>query len=145
MIQVKNISSSKVTLICTPFKFRRPMLPYREIPVAKDVYDELTFDPGFQSLVQNGVLKVTITGEEKQDTVPVESSKTVATKEEIEAIFTKKDYSKFAKIVANAAQGTKELIVSVAVANKIVDDGFVSLIKKYCGTDILTAISAQSD
>ena len=41
MIQIKNISSSTMTIICPDFKFRRKLPVGREIPVAKEIYDEL--------------------------------------------------------------------------------------------------------
>ena len=65
MIKVKNIGSSNLTIICPDLKFRRKLPAGREIPVAKDIYDELCYDTGFQAMVKYGMLK--ITGAEIED------------------------------------------------------------------------------
>ena len=56
MIKVKNISTNDVYIIAHDMKFRRKLAPGREIGLEKDVYDELTFDIGFEKFIRNGIV-----------------------------------------------------------------------------------------
>ena len=160
MIKVKNISSSSVTILCRDMKFRRKLPVGREIPIAKEVYDELCYDTGFQAMVKFGMLKVTDYSEEvikdydfeyfltqkkaddaEEDTTDYNALST----DEIKEIFETKNITKFAQIIPNAAPATKESIVKLAIEMRIIDAGFVSLIKKYCDVNIMDAISAQAE
>lgn len=143
MIKVKNVGSSTVIILCTDLRFRRKLMPGREVALTKEVYDELSFDTGFQTLVQVGSLRVS--GAETEDSEVIVSDKTVLSREEIKEIFEKKDYSKFAKEIKNASPATKESVAAVAVEMRVVDNGFVSLINKYCNMDLLSAIANQSE
>ena len=143
MIQIKNISSSTMTIICPDFKFRRKLPIGREIPVAKEIYDELCYDTGFQSMVKFGMLKVN--GAEIEDAEVIETDYTVLSADEIREIFEKKDITKFAKMIPNAAPATKESIVKLAVEMRMIDAGFVALINKYCNVNIMDAITAQAE
>ena len=109
MIKVKNISSSNVTLICTPLHFRRPLTPSREIALTREVYDELSFDPGFQTLVEIGILKVS--GAEEENAAVIESSMTSLSRDEIKKIFEEKNYAEFAKTIQDVSPATKESII----------------------------------
>lgn len=143
MIKVKNISSSSVTILCRDLKFRRKLPVGREIPVAKEVYDELCYDSGFQAMVKFGMLKVT--GAEAEEAEVIETDYKALSTDEIKEIFETKNITKFAQIIPNAAPATKESIVKLAVEMRIIDAGFVSLIKKYCDVNIMDAISAQAE
>lgn len=143
MIKVKNVGSSTVIILCTDLRFRRKLMPGREVALTKEVYDELSFDTGFQTLVQVGSLRVS--GAETEDSEVIVSDKTVLSREEIKEIFEKKDYSKFAKEIKDASPATKESVAAVAVEMRVVDNGFVSLINKYCNIDLLSAIANQSE
>lgn len=143
MIKVKNVGSSTVIILCTDLRFRRKLMPGREVALTKEVYDELSFDTGFQTLVQVGSLRVS--GAETEDSEVIMSDKTVLSREEIKEIFEKKDYSKFAKEIKDASPATKESVAAVAVEMRVVDNGFVSLINKYCNIDLLSAIANQSE
>ena len=143
MIQIKNIGSSTVTIICPDFKFRRKLPLGREIPVAKEIYDELCYDTGFQSMVKFGMLKVS--GAEIEDAEVIETDYTVLSADGIKEIFETKDITKFAKIIPNAAPATKDSIVKLATEMRIVDAGFVALINKYCNVNVMDAISAQAE
>lgn len=143
MIKVKNIGSSTVVVICSDLRFRRKLAPGREVSLTKEIYDELCFDTGFQTLVQIGSLRVT--GAEEEGSEVIESGKTALSREEIKAIFEEKNYAKFAQVIKDASPATKESIIALAVEMRIVDNGFVSLINKYCNTEILSAIANQSE
>ena len=94
MIQIKNISSSTMNIICTDFKFRRKLPVGREIPVAKEIYDELCYDTGFQSMVKFGMLK--ISGPEIEEAEVIETDYTVLSADETTDIFHQYDTSTFA-------------------------------------------------
>lgn len=143
MIKVKNVGSSTVVLICNDLRFRRKLTPGREVGLTKEVYDELSFDTGFQTLVQMGSIRVT--GAEEEGSEEIKSEKTVLSREEIKALFEEKNYTKFAQAIKDATPATKESIVALAIEMRIVDNGFIGLINKYCNTDILSAIANQAE
>lgn len=141
MIKVKNISNYTIYVIAADYNFHRKLNPGREISVTQEVYDELTFDLGFEKLVRGGALKVTGVNEEVSEVIEVPYE--TLTPAEIKKIFEEKDYAKFTKAIQNASPATKESIVAVAVDNRISDNAFISLIKKYCGVNVIEAISVQ--
>ena len=143
MIKVKNVGSSTVVILCTDLRFRRKLMPGREVTLTKEVYDELAYDTGFQTLVQVGSLR--ITGAEEEDSEVIVSDQTVLSREEIKEIFEKKDYAKFAAKIKDAAPATKESIAAVAVEMRVTDNGFVGLINKYCNMNVLDAIANQAE
>lgn len=142
MIKVKNVGSSIAILISKDLHFRRKLMPNREIPVSKEIYDELTFDSGFQTMVQNGLLLVSGVDETSET---VKSDYTVLSEAEIKEIFEKGDITKFAKVIKDASPATKETITKLAVEMRVANNAFVSLINKYCDTNILEAIANQAE
>lgn len=142
MIRVKNIGSSMVTLIAPDYKFRRKLAPGRELPIQDEVYDELTFDPGFQTMVKIGFVQVSGVDTEKSEVIEVEKNN-ILTREEIVKMFEENNITNFAKIIPHASDATKESIVSVAMEKRAVAPAFSSLIKKYCGVDLIQALSTQ--
>lgn len=141
MIKVKNISNYTIYVIAADYNFHRKLNPGREISVAQEVYDELTFDLGFEKLVRGGALKVTGVNEEVSEVIDV-PFETYAPAD-IKKMFEDKDYVNFTKMIPNASPATKETIVAVAVDMRISDKAFVELIKKYCDVNIIEAISVQ--
>ena len=47
--------------------------------------------------------------------------------------------------IKDASPATKESVAAVAVEMRVVDNGFVSLINKYCNMDLLSAIANQAE
>lgn len=141
MIKIKNISSYTLYVIAPDFKFHRKLMPNREVGVSQEIYDELTFDNGFEKLVRNGSLKVTGVDETVSEVINVPFE--TLSPAEIKKIYEDKDYAKFTKVIQKASPATKESMVSVAVEMRISDNAFVSLIKKYCDVNIIEAISVQ--
>ena len=141
MIKIKNISSYTLYVIAPDFKFHRKLMPNREVGVSQEIYDELTFDNGFEKLVRNGSLKVTGVDETVSEVINVPFE--TLSPAEIKKIYEDKDYAKFTKVIQKASPATKESMVSVAVEMRISDNAFISLIKKYCGVNIIEAISVQ--
>ena len=140
MIKVKNISSAFVVLTLPDLRFRRELMPGREIPVSEEEYETMMFDPGINILVQNHFISFSGVEEEKQ--VVVEESSTYDVKA-IKEMFEKQDITAFAKFIPHAAPAEKDTVVQLAVDMGITNGGFVSLIKKYCDVDVISAINTK--
>lgn len=143
VITVKNMSSGMLTLVAPNFHFRRSLNPGQEAPVPRDVFDELSFDPGFQTLARSGYFK--IKGLEEMDSGIVETpaEDTMADVVSIKKMLTEHDLTKFKKFIAKASPVAKETIVQQAVALNITDPSFTALIKKHCGVDVINAITTE--
>ena len=140
-IRIKNISTSLISLYVPNIHFNRELMPGREIPVSQEEYEELTFDPGFMSLVSGHYVKVNGVEEEQA----VEVVEDVFEASEIEKMLIKNDVTAFAKFIPNATTAEKESAVTLAVEHKITNAGIVALIKKYCDVDVISAIAAKHD
>jgi len=140
-IRIKNISTSLISLYAPNIHFNRELMPGREIPVSQEEYEELTFDPGFMSLVSGHYVKVNGVEEEQA----VEVVEDVFEASEIEKMLVNGDVTKFAKFIPNATEAEKESAVTLAVEHKITNAGIVALIKKYCDIDVISAIAAKHD
>ena len=138
-ITIKNISNATVSLYVPEIKLNRDLIPGRAISVSKEEYDDLTFDPGFNSLVKTHYLS--IEGIEENDEVEV--IKDVFTKEDINKMLDSQDITAFAKFIPTAAPAEKETVVDLAVEKGITNSGFVALIKKYCGRDVIELINMR--
>ena len=55
----------------------------------------------------------------------------------------KQDITAFAKFIPNAAPAEKDTVVQLAVDMGITNGGFVTLIKKYCDVDVISAINTK--
>lgn len=140
-ITIKNISSANLVLSFDDLKFRRELVPGRSIAVSRDDYDEMTFDPGFNSLVEEHYLQ--ITGLEDGEEVSAEAQAPIFDRKMIEDIFDRQDITAFAKLIPTAAPAEKDSIVQIAAEKRITTPAFVSLIKKYCDTDIMAVINMR--
>lgn len=140
-ITIKNISSANLVLSFDDLKFRRELVPGRSIAVSRDDYDEMTFDPGFNSLVEEHYLQVI--GLEDGEEVSVEAQAPIFDRKMIEDIFDKQDITAFAKLIPTAAPAEKDSIVQIAAEKRITTPAFVTLIKKYCDTDIMAVINMR--
>lgn len=140
-VLLKNTSNANVIISAQDLKFRRELIPSRTITIEKEEYTELAFDPGFQALIDGGFITV-VSGLEENETPAV--NVTTTTKEEVRKIYQDKNYQEFIKLVKNASISAKEIITSVAVEDKITDNGFIQLIKQYCDNfDVIGAINFQ--
>ena len=138
-IMIKNISTATVVISVPEINFRRELSPRRAVPLTRNEYDDLVFDPGFNALVRSHYILVTGVEEDKAlDTVTE-----VYDVDAIRTMFENKNYSEFAKFIASAAQAEKDSVVQIAVDNNITDNGFSALIKKYCGIDVISAINTK--
>ena len=138
-ITIKNISNATVSLFVPEIKLNRDLIPGRAIIIDKDAYNDLTFDPGFNSLVNAHY--ISIEGIEENDEVEV--IKDVYTKDDINKMLDTLDITAFAKFIPTAAPAEKETVVDLAVEKGITNSGFVTLIKKYCGRDVIELINMR--
>ena len=105
----------------------------------KSLWPYLTFDPGFNALIEGHYIKVldapTVEGEAIANTEKVYEA------DEIKSILEKRDITAFAKLITNATPAEREAIKKYAVELRVTDAAFATLIKKYCGVDIVESIS----
>ena len=139
-ITIKNISSATIVLVLPELRFRRELVPGRSINVSQEEYDELTFDVGFNSLVEDHYILVTGAEEE---TKPVMSTSPVYEKSDIENILDTLNVTAFAKMIPTAAKAEKDTIALLAVEKGITHPAFVKLIKQYCDVDVIDAINRK--
>ena len=138
-ITIKNISSATVSLFDSTLKLNKELNPGRMIPLTKEMYDDLSLDPGFVALIRGHYLRVDGLEEDEQ----VEITDKVYTKEDIEKMLKGKDVTAFAKFIPNATSAEKDTAVKTAVDLGITDNAFTVLIKKYCNVDIINAINVK--
>lgn len=137
-VVIKNTSTAAVVISAPDLNFRREIAPSREVRLEKELYNDLLFDQGFQSLVGAGFISFVSGNEDVEDIKPIEAT---ITKEEMKKIYSEKNYSKFQEIISNASPAAKDVICEVAKELKVMDNGFLQLIKKYCdGFDVENAI-----
>jgi len=142
-ITIKNVSTSNITIIdnsITP-RYRVVLPPGREVPIKRENYESLTFDPGFNNLVSAHFIK--ISGLTNDNAVEIIDNSNIYEPSAIEAMFDNKDYASFAKFLPKATTAEKDAVIEIAVKKGITDNGFTVLIKKYCGVDIIDAIALQ--
>lgn len=139
-ITIKNISSSMVYISVPEINFRREMTPGRSIKVTKDEYDDLSFDPGFMSLVRSHYLKISGLEEDEM----VEDVGVVTERSEIMNMLDSRNITAFAKFIPNATMAEQETAAQYAIEKHITDPAFTALIKKYCGVDVVHAIDVKN-
>lgn len=138
-IFVKNISSAMVGIAAPGIRFNRELRPGRAIPISKEEYTELMYEPGVHNLLIGGFIR--FDGVEEKDEV-IQTEETLD-REQIAAILKDRDITTFAKFIPTAPAAAKDTVVSLAVELGITDRPFVVLISKYCGVDIIQAISMK--
>lgn len=138
MIKIKNISSARVVIALPDIRLHRDIRPGMAMPFKDEEYEYLTFDPGFNALLDGHYIRVLNDTIEKADG-HVEEKVYEAT--EIKEMLEKRDITAFAKFIKNATAAEREAVIKYAVELKITDNGFAALIKNYCHIDLIEAIS----
>lgn len=141
-VSITNISTANIVLSCNNINFRRDLAPRRTLTVDKEVFDELAFESGIQTMISYGFLKVT-GDEEAVDAVRSEREDSILSYDEAKKVLEDKDYTKFTKIIKTAPQATKDNFVKAAIDLNVIDNGFTALIQKYCGVDVFKAIDMK--
>lgn len=138
-VTITNISNATVSLFVPEIRLNRELVPGRSIVIEKDMYNDLVFDTGFNSLVSGHYLKVE--GLEEDEKVEVELP--TYSKADISKMLDELDITAFAKFIPTAAPAEKETVVDLAVEKGITHSAIVQLIKKYCGRDIIDLINMR--
>ena len=141
-ITLKNISSGLVVVLVPDIGFRRELFPGRAVPITEQEYEALIFDPGVDALLQGHTIKIQIEGTEEEQQVTVNETP-IYEASDIAKMIQDKNITAFAKFIPTATDSEKDSVVKYAVENKIMDNSFVALIKKYCDVDIVNAINIQ--
>ena len=102
-------------------------------------FENLMYEPGVQNLLIGGFIR--FDGVEEKDEV-IQTEETLE-RAQIEEILKNRDITTFAKFIPTAPSAAKDSVVTLAVELGITDRPFVSLIEKYCGVDIIQAISMK--
>ena len=140
-IKIRNASTSLVSLYVPSIRFNRDLTPGRVIPLTQEEYEELTFDPGFMSLVNGHYIVVEGVEAEQQ----VANVGPVFDVSKIQKMLLDNDVTAFARFIPNATEAEKESAVTLAVEHKITNSGIIALIKKYCDIDVIDAIAKKHD
>lgn len=139
-IAIQNISSATVVIAAPDIRFRRELTPGRTVNISKEDYEELSFDPGFAGLIEDHYIVISGLDEDAdipQTKTPIYSSK------DLSAMLDKLDITAFAKFIPTAAPAEKETVVQLAIDKGITNPAIVSLIKKYCDVDVISAINLK--
>lgn len=139
-VTIKNISSATIIISMPDLHFRRELMPGRSVSVPKETYDEMSFDSGFISMVEDHYVKVSGLEEEE---VAVATENPVYENVEINRMLDALDVSAFAKMIPTAAKAEKDTIVELAIKKGITHPAFVKLIQQYCDVDIIEAINKK--
>ena len=140
-ITLKNASTSVVSLFAPNIKLNRELTPGRKVPITQEEYEELTYDAGFMALVRGHYIVIEGVGEEQA----VEEVGPVFDQKEIERMLLTNDITGFAKFIPHATAAEKESAVTLAIQHKITNNAIVTLIKKYCDVDVISAINVAHD
>ena len=140
-ITLKNISSATVVIGSSNGEIRsRSLAPNRVITITPSEYEDLMYEPGVQNMIRGGYIKIEGVQEER---AVIENPTNVKEKDEIINMIKNKDITNFAKYIQIAPSAAKDTIVQYVVNNNITDNAFTALIKKYCGVDVIQAISVK--
>lgn len=139
-ITVKNISSATVVLSAPDIRFSRSMAPGRVVPITDEIYDELMADGGVQNLLRAGYIRFDGVAEEAK---VIDDAPEALDKAEVEKMIADRDVTAFAKFIPHATPAEKETVIQYVVANNVTDNAFAALIKKYCGVDVIQAITIE--
>lgn len=138
-ITITNISNATVSLYVPEIRLNRDLIPGRVINIDREMYDDLTLDPGFNSLLRAHYIAVS--GIEEDDQVDIITN--VYSKNDIEKMLDTLDITAFAKFIPTAAPAEKETVVDLAVEKRIMHPAIIQLIKKYCDRDVIELINMR--
>ena len=91
------------------------------------------------NMLRNGFIRINGINEEEE----VEKISEGYGVEKIKEMYDNHDITAFAKFIPNASPADRDTAIELARQLKITDNGFTALIKKYCGVDIINAISIE--
>lgn len=139
-VTVTNISSATIVINSPELRIRRELIPGRTVAFSHEDFEQLMFDPGFESLITDHYLKVTGLEEES---APVANEDKVFSSADIERMLDNLDITTFARFIPTAKEAERDTVVKLAIEKGITNTAFVTLIKKYCDVDIIGAINMK--
>ena len=140
-ITLKNISSATVVVGTSDGTMKsRSLAPNRVITLTPTEYEDLMYEPGVQNMIRGGYIKIDGVSE---DRAVIETPTNVMSRDEIIKMLNNRDITAFANYIKIAPSAAKDTIVQYVVDNDITDNAFTALIKKYCGIDVIQAISVK--
>ena len=140
-ITLKNISSATVVVGTSDGSMRsRSLSPNRVITLTPTEYEDLMYEPGIQNMIRGGYIKIEGVPEER---AVIETPTNVMSRDEIINMIEKRDFAAFTNYIKIAPSAAKDTIVQYVVENNITDNAFTALIQKYCGIDVIQAISVK--
>lgn len=137
-ITIKNISTATVVISVPDLKLRRELIPGRAFSVSKEDYDEMSFDPGFNGLINDHYIAVNGLDEDA-----IIETHAVYDFGAIGQMLDALDVTAFAKFIPTAAQAERDTVVNLAINKGITHPAFVKLIKQYCDVDVIAAINRK--
>lgn len=141
--EVKNVSTATIVLLSSDLRVRRELQPGRAVVVNEELYEDLSFNPGFSNLIQGHY--ITAHNLDEKETAETKNTAAVYDVAKIKEMFAKEDITSFAKFIATAADGEKDTVVKLAIDMGITNNGFTALIKKYCNVDVIKAIAMKHE
>lgn len=141
MITIKNVSSALLYIVFPDLKIHRQLRPNQSFRVSAEDYDNMIFDAGFSSMIDEHFLSVKADAGEKTKNDIVETK--VFDAATIKAMYENNDFTGFAKFIPNAAPAEKDTAAQLAIDMGITNGAFVELIKKYCGVDVINSINIK--
>lgn len=139
-VTVTNISSATIVINSPELRIRRELIPGRTIAFSHEDFEQLMFDPGFESLIKDHYLAVNGLEEENAPVVDYEKA---FSSSEIERMLDNLDITSFARFIPTAREAERDTVVKLAIEKGITNTAFVTLIKKYCDVDIISAINMK--
>ena len=139
-VKIKNTSTYKLSIILENVRYRRDLNPGAETTLPEDVFEEFNYDNGCRNYVRNGFIKVITDDEDIKESLP-EAPKDIDM--DAERLVTKKTVQELAAVLKEASTAMKDKVVQAAIKHSIADAPRVTLIKTYCGVDVLNALALQ--
>lgn len=139
-VRIKNTSNFVISIILNNVRYRRDLNPGQETVLPEDAFEEFNFDTGCRSYVKNGYLKVIADDPVVKESV-VEGPRDVDI--DVNDLLTNKSVNDLAVALKNGSASFYDKVATAAIKLSISDAARCSLIKHYCGIDVLNAIALQ--
>lgn len=149
-VLVKNMTNSPVTVISRALNFQREWTSKgMEIPIDKEVFEQLMYEPGVKYMIESGILyiedlevKKELGIEPEEATEPVNII--VLTDKQRRQYMVNLPLDTFKEKVDELSYEQIEELADYAIENKLMDYDKCEYLKEKCGRDIITAIRLNS-
>lgn len=147
---VKNMTNSPVTVISRAMSFRREW-PNKgvEIPIDKDVFEQLIYEPGIKYMFDSGILYIEDLDTKKELGIEPEDATEpvniiVLNDKQRRQYMVNLSLEVFKEKVDALSYEQIEELADYAIANRLMDFEKCEYIREKCGRDIVTAIRLSS-